>query len=191
MSMSVKQFVSRTYQKFGSWNLSTEPLPEKAIIIGAPHTSNWDAFFMLMALWNENRSFKFLVKNSMNRGPVGYITRALGGVGVDRGASHGLVPAIIAKAQAADEFLLCITPKGTRSPRQYWKSGFYSIALGADLPIVFGFLDSTTRTYGWGPTYKLTGDVKADMDVIRAFYDGKKGVKPELGSKPRLRAEDE
>ena len=61
----------------------------------------------------------------------------------------------------------------------------------ADVPIQFGFIDRTTHTFGWGPTYRLTGDVRADMDVIRAFYAGKLGVKPANTSVPRLRAEDE
>ena len=79
----------------------------------------------------------------------------------------------------------------TRSPRDFWKSGFYRIAMEAGVPIQLGFIDRNTRTFGWGPTYQLTGDVRADMEVIRAFYAGKVGVRPEKTSVPRLRAEDE
>ena len=95
------------------------------------------------------------------------------------------------RIRESDSFTLCITPKGTRSPREFWKSGFYRIAMEADVPIQLGFIDRNTRTFGWGPTYRLTGDVRADMDVIRAFYADKVGVKPSKTSVPRLRAEDE
>lgn len=86
---------------------------------------------------------------------------------------------------------MVLTPKGTRSPRQYWKSGFYRIALKADLPLALGYVDAKTRTFGWGPSIRLSGDPKSDMDVIRAFYADKVGVNPQLASVPRLRLEDE
>ncbi|MBR5950649.1 MAG: acyltransferase, partial [Actinomycetaceae bacterium] len=89
------------------------------------------------------------------------------------------------------EFVLAVTPKGTRSKRAFWKSGFYRIALEADLPLEMGFVDSVTKTFGWSTSFKPTGDVKADMDKIREFYAGKQGIKPELTSVPRLRAEDD
>ena len=157
------------------WTLTTEPLPDKVIVIGAPHTSNWDGVFMAVSMWKSGRSFSFLVKDSVVKAPVlGWFVKKIGAVPVERSA-----------------FTLCITPKGTRSPRDFWKSGFYRIAMEADVPIQLGFIDRTTRTFGWGPTYRLTGDVRADMDVIRAFYADKVGVNPAKTSVPRLRAEDE
>ncbi|QJC22589.1 1-acyl-sn-glycerol-3-phosphate acyltransferase [Arcanobacterium buesumense] len=189
--MSVKRFISRTFQRFSRWTLVTEPLPEKAVVIGAPHTSNWDAMYMLVAFWDTGRDLRFLVKDSIIHGPLGPLARAVGGVGVDRGAAHGLVHSIAQQSRETDDFTLCIAPKGTRSHRDTWRSGFYHIALEAGIPVVFGFIDSTTKTYGWCGSIMLTGDVAADMAKIREFYADKKGIRPQLTSVPRLRAENE
>jgi 1-acyl-sn-glycerol-3-phosphate acyltransferase len=82
-----------------------------------------------------------------------------------------------------------ITPEGTRSRGETWRSGFYRIARAADLPVMLGYLDSVTRTTGLGPTLRLTGDVGADMDRIRDFYADKAGIHPEKFTPPRLVAE--
>lgn len=189
--MALKKFISKTFQKFSKWDVKTQPLPRKAVIIGAPHTSNWDGIFMLIAFWDAGYNMKFLVKDSVISSPIGPLVRAFGGVGVDRKASHGLVEGIIAQAKEAEDFLLVIAPKGTRSKREYWKSGFYHIAHGANIPVALGFIDRAKMEYGWAHTIDLTGDVKADMDMIREFYADKKGQNPELGCVPRLRLEDE
>ena len=164
--MALTSAIASAYLSISRWKLSTQPLPDKVIVIGAPHTSNWDGVFMAISMWKSGRTFSFLVKDSVVKAPV---------LGI----------------RESDSFTLCITPKGTRSPREFWKSGFYRIAMEADVPIQLGFIDRNTRTFGWGPTYRLTGDVRADMDVIRAFYADKVGVKPSKTSVPRLRAEDE
>ncbi|MGB4646125.1 MAG: 1-acyl-sn-glycerol-3-phosphate acyltransferase [Arcanobacterium sp.] len=190
--MSLKKIVSRTFQRFSRWKVVFgEPLPDKAVIIGAPHTSNWDGIFMLIALWDAGCDMKFLLKDSVINGPLGPIARAVGGVGVDRNSSNGLVADIVEYAKKADKFHLVIAPKGTRSRREYWKSGFYHIAREAGLPVVLGYIDRDKMIYGWAHSIELTGDVRADMDVIRKFYAGKKGMRPELSCEPRLRMEDD
>ncbi|ADH93470.1 acyltransferase [Arcanobacterium haemolyticum] len=187
--MSFKRFISRTFQKFSRWQMDVEPLPPKAILIGAPHTSNWDAVYMIVAFWDVGRDLRFLVKNSIINGPIGPIARAVGGVGVDRNSNHGLVQSIAEQARKASDFTLCVTPKGTRGRREFWKSGFYHMAYEAGIPVVFGFVDSTTKRYGWKGSMMLTGNMEEDMDKIRAFYADKVGVKPELTCVPRLRNE--
>lgn len=190
--MSLTRALASAYLSVSRWKLSTQPLPEKVIVIGAPHTSNWDGVFMAVAMWKIGRPFSFLVKDSVVKAPLlGWFVKKIGAVPVERSASHGLVDQVSARIAQSRSFTLCITPKGTRSAREFWKSGFYRIALGADVPIQFGFIDRATRTFGWGPTYRLTGDVRADMDVIRGFYADMVGVRPEKTSVPRLRAEDE
>jgi len=172
------------------WKDSVEEWPNKAVVIGAPHTSNWDAIFMVLIMWSKGRSFNFLVKDSVFKIPVfKYFVKWLGGIAVDRKNPAGLVQNVAEKAAKLDTLSLCITPKGTRSPRDFWKSGFYRIAMAADLPVAFGFVDSVSRRFGVGPTLQLTGDVSADMDIIRAFYAPMKGYNPEKSSVPRLRAE--
>ena len=190
--MALTSAIASAYLSVSRWKLSTQPLPDKVIIIGAPHTSNWDGVFMAISMWKSGRTFSFLVKDSIVKAPVlGWFVKKIGAVAVERSASHGLVEQVAQRIREADTFTLCITPKGTRSPRDFWKSGFYRIAMEAGVPIQLGFIDRNTRTFGWGTTYQLTGDVHADMEAIRAFYADKAGIHPEKTSVPRLRAEDE
>jgi 1-acyl-sn-glycerol-3-phosphate acyltransferase len=86
--------------------------------------------------------------------------------------------------------LLIIAAEGTRKKADFWKSGFYRIAQQTGLPISMGFIDGPSRTVGFGPTFMPTGDVAADMDVIRAFYADKRGIRPELRTEPKLRTEN-
>ena len=190
--MALTRALASAYLGVSRWKLSTQPLPDKVIVIGAPHTSNWDGVFMTVAMWKQGRSFSFLVKDSVVKAPLlGWFVKKIGGIPVKRGAAHGLVEQVATRIRESQSFTLCLTPKGTRSPRDFWKSGFYRIAMQADVPIQLGFVDRATHTFGWGPSYRLTGDVRADMDVIRAFYADKVGARPEYTSVPRLRTEDE
>lgn len=190
--MGLKKTLASAFIKVSGWQLNIEELPAKVLVVGAPHTSNWDALYMLAAFWSLGRTPHFLVKDSVIKTPVlGSLVKAVGGIAVERSASHGLVGTLVERIHNADEFVVAITPKGTRSKRDFWKSGFYRIALEAGIPLELGFVDSVTKTFGWSASLQLTGDVKADMEKIRAFYADKRGIRPELTSTPRLRAEDD
>ncbi|MGV9181869.1 1-acyl-sn-glycerol-3-phosphate acyltransferase [Arcanobacterium canis] len=186
----MKHLISTAFQAVSRWTFVHEPLPEKAIVIGAPHTSVWDGILMAVAFWDLKRDFKFLVKDSLMRGPISPLIKWVGGMGVDRSHPQGMVGAAVEQAKKTDGFTLIIAPEGTRSERAYWRSGFYHIALDANIPVVLGFIDAKTRTYGWGQHITLTGDMTADMDIIRAFYADKEGMRDGRISTPRLRAED-
>lgn len=193
MRSPMKKLIARAFRKFYPLEMITPPLPRKAIVIGAPHTSMMDAVLMLMAFWYAERPMKFMVKNQAADLPIiGSLIRRLGGVSIERSKHHGVVEQVIEKANAADDFLLVIAPKGTRAQRKYWKSGFYHIAKGANIPVVYGFIDTSTKQYGWeDQAHTLTGNIRTDMDDIRAFYAGKLGIHPELTSEPRLQGEEE
>ena len=188
--MSISRTVANLYWRISKWNPATTPAPDQGVVLGAPHTSNWDFILMLVTGWRMGLKFKWLGKNSMFRPPFAPLMRALGGIPVDRRNPKGLVDDLVRRVESGEKFLLVITPEGTRSEREYWKSGFYRIARGADLPVVLGFIDRRNPTAGIGPTIHLTGDVGADMDVIRAFYAGKVGVRNKNLVPPRLREED-
>jgi 1-acyl-sn-glycerol-3-phosphate acyltransferase len=87
--------------------------------------------------------------------------------------------------------VLGLAAEGTRSRGEYWKSGFYRIAQQTGLPITLAFLDAPSRTVGWGPTFTPSGNVRADMDLVRAFYADKTAIRPEGFTPPRLREEPE
>lgn len=159
------------------------------ILIGAPHTSNWDFVYMLAIAWDARLKVRWLGKQELFRSWRGPIMRALGGIPVDRKNPAGLVDAVVAQALAEPDFALVVTPEGTRSG-DGWRSGFYRIAMATGMPVTLGFVDAVTRTTGLGPTIKLTGDVSADMDRIRAFYADKRGVHPDRRTEPRLASKD-
>jgi 1-acyl-sn-glycerol-3-phosphate acyltransferase len=159
------------------------------VLVAAPHTSNWDFFLMLAMAWQSGLRVRWLGKKQMFAGPMAPVFRALGGVAVDREDPGPLVADLAAHAGAADHLAIVVPAEGTRSKGDHWKSGFYRIATEAGIPIVLSYLDGPSRTGGFGPTIHPTGDVAGDMDLVRAFYADKGGVKPANKTEPRLRDE--
>ncbi len=116
--------------------------------------------------------------------------KAAGGVPVDRRNPGGVVDELVRQATSGEPFVLVLAAEGSRSKADYWKSGFYRLSQQTGLPILMGFVDGRTKTTGIGPSLIPSGDVKADMDLIRAFYADKNGFYPEAKTEPRLREED-
>lgn len=186
----IRRAVARLYWSLSRWTLQTEPAPQRpTLLIGAPHTSNWDFVLMLAIAWRLEIPIRWLGKDSLFRGWRGPIMRRLGGIPVDRSDAAGVVTEVVDRVHAGEVFGLVVTPDGTRGGNTYWKSGFYRIARETGMPVTLGFVDRTTMTTGLGPTIQLTGDVAADMDRIRAFYADKAGLRPHLRTEPRLRDE--
>ncbi|MDM7830037.1 1-acyl-sn-glycerol-3-phosphate acyltransferase [Cellulomonas edaphi] len=188
--MSLRRTLARAYWRVSRWNLVTERVPtdRPGIFVGAPHTSNWDFVLMLAIGAEAGLRFRWLGKHTLFKPPFGPLMRALGGIPVDRRDPAGLVNELTARIAGGDVFSLVVTPEGTRSG-DGWKSGFYRIARATGLPVTLGYVDRTTMTTGLGPTIQLSGDVRADMDVVRAFYADKAGFAPERRTEPRLREE--
>jgi 1-acyl-sn-glycerol-3-phosphate acyltransferase len=159
-------------------------------MIAAPHTSNWDFPLTLALARMSGVKITWLGKAQLFRGPMGPIMRRLGGIAVDRSSAGGMVEAMAAQFASRDRLCLVVPAEGTRSRSEYWKSGFYRIARRADVPVLCGFVDKSTRTGGFGPAVALTDDLGADMDVIRAFYAGKTGLRAHRTAVPRLRDEE-
>jgi 1-acyl-sn-glycerol-3-phosphate acyltransferase len=190
MLSTLRRGVASAFWRLSRWRLRTEPAPPQAgVLVGAPHTSNWDFVLMLAIAWRLGIDFRWLGKHTLFAGWKGPVMRALGGIPVDRRDPSRVVAEVIERVRGGEVFHLVVTPEGTRSG-DGWKSGFYRIAREADLPVTLGYVDRTTMTTGLGPTLTLTGDVRADMDRIRAFYADKAGFRPELRTEPRLRSEE-
>lgn len=174
------------------WTIVGEPPPDPVVVlVAAPHTSGWD--FAVMVLLSRAFGVKplFLGKKELFRGPMGAFMRRMGGISIDRSNAQGVVADLVAHATASERFQLVIAAEGTRKKAKYWKSGFYRIAQQAGIPICLGFCDGPSRTMGFGPTFTPSGDVGADMDLVRAFYADKRGIVPANRTEPRLREEDE
>lgn len=188
--MMMKKAFARLFLWLSRLNFVGDVPKESIVLVAGPHTSNWDFLFMLSYAWAKDVPLSWLGKEELFKGPMGPIMRWLGGVAVDRSAPGGMVHSLVGELTSHDRLALLVPAEGTRAHTPYWKSGFYRIALEANVPVVCGFVDSVTRTGGLGSIVTLTGDVARDMDVIRAFYDGKKGVKAANTGAIRLRDED-
>jgi len=164
-------------------------VPKRGVLVGAPHTSNWDWVLTMLLAWDSDIQIRLLVKQEFFRGPVAPVLRATGAIALDRRNPGATIRGLLVEAEGDESFVLGIAAEGTRSKGEYWKSGFYRIAQQSGLPITLAFLDAPSRTVGWGPTFSPTGNVRADMDRIRAFYADKTGPKPERFTPPRLRDE--
>lgn len=187
--MRFRRGLARLLLRLARWKTVGE-VPQKGILVGAPHTSNWDWVLTMLLAWDYGIRIHLLVKDSLFKWPLAPILRWSGAVELDRSNPGATIRSMIEQAEDDETFLFGIAAEGTRSKGEYWKSGFYRISQQTGLPVTLAFLDAPSRTVGWGPTFSLTGDVSADMDVLREFYADKHGIKPEGATVPRLREED-
>ncbi|MEO3714745.1 lysophospholipid acyltransferase family protein [Roseateles flavus] len=149
---------------------------DKCVLIAAPHTSNWDLPYTLMVAFALRLNIYWMGKAQIFRFPFGPVMRWLGGIAVQRDKSNNLVAASAEAIKAADGPLqLVVPPEGTRSKTRYWKTGFYWIAVTAEVPIVMAYMDYSRKLSGLGPVFVPTGDIEADMVKIKAFYAPFKG----------------
>ena len=156
----------------GRWQpVGPRPCVDKAVIVGAPHTSNWDGYWLLVYKVAYGVDVKFFVKKQMFWFPMNILLKGLGGVPLDRVDSRSAVRQAVDAFNENDQFLFGLAPEGTRSRTEFWKSGFYRIAEEAGVPIILGFFDYPNKRLGFGPRMTLTGDVEADMKIIRSFYE--------------------
>ena len=147
------------------------PSIPKWVGVAAPHTSNMDGILLILLARTAGLEMSWMVKDALDKPVLGQLVTTAGGVFIDRSQAHGVVDQMVDAFARRDAFCLIIPPEGTRSRRDYWKSGFYHIARKANVPVVPGFLDYATKRGGFGDPIELTGDVRQDMDRIRAFYD--------------------
>lgn len=154
------------------------PDSPKCVVIAAPHTSNWDLPYTLFVAFAMDIKMFWMGKDAIFKQPFNKLFQWLGGIPIDRSKSHNIVQKSIDQFQQNDNLVLAIPPSGTRQKIMYWKTGFYHIANGANVPIALGFLDYKNKTGGIGPSLHPTGDIKADMETIRKFYKNITGKYP-------------
>ena len=178
----------------GGWRyVGPTPSVSRAVGLAVPHTSNLDGLLLVLLAQSVGLKISWMVKASWLRPPVGWLVGSVGGVGIDRSRAHGMVEQMVDAFAERESFFLVIPPEGTRSRADYWKSGFYHIARGAGVPLLPGFLDYRSKEGGFGEPIELSGNVRADMDVVREFYrDGAAMARyPDKFGPIRLREEDE
>ena len=173
---------SMVFLKLNGWKIEGE-LPTRAykcVLIAAPHTSNWDLPYTLMTAFVLRLNPYWLGKASIFKPPFGGVMRWLGGMAVDRSQANNLVASAVQALKAADgPVQLIVPPEGTRGKTSHWRSGFYYIAAGAEVPILMAYMDYSRKRAGLGPAFVPTGDIARDMETIKAFYAPIKGKFPQ------------
>lgn len=170
------------------WQLVFVPPPStKTVVVGYPHTSNWD--FPITMLWRFATGFpmSWVAKQEMFANPFGGLFKRWGGVPLDRKRPDGFIEQMIEVYQQRETFHLAIAPEGTRRKTGHWKSGFYRLAMTAGVPIGLGFLDYGKKRLGIECWITLSGNREADLAQIKAFYADKTGYCPERAGAIRFK----
>ena len=163
------------------------PMPDKCVLAAAPHTTNWDFPLAILGMAAMGIRFNWVGKHTLFRYPLNMLMRALGGIPLDR-RSGGARFAIKALElfRHRDQFILAIAPEGTRHRTEYWKVGFYKIALKSKVPIAFGYVDYKKKMVGIGKILVPSDDSSKDFAIIKEFYRDKSGKYPEKQGEVRL-----
>ena len=173
------RLLSNSIMRLFGWRVDGM-LPDlpKYVIIGAPHTSNWDFILFLGIIFRLRINVSYMGKVELFRSPLGWFFYYCGGIPVDRSKSTGLVEQTVEACEKANQFILVIAPEGTRHGVKEWKRGFYHIAKGAGIPIVMAKVDGKHKTVHVGQIFHPTEDMEADMNAIQDAFKGMIGIRP-------------
>jgi len=160
------------------FNINIPPTP-KCVIAIAPHTSNWDFILGELAIRSVGMKAGFLMKDTWFFFPLGYFMRAIGGIPVKQSKNTRVTDSVVAAFKSRDELVIGVTPEGTRSARERWRTGFMHIAREAEVPLALAYIDYPSRTVCIDRFYELTGDIDADMAGIKEYYSHYTGRFPE------------
>lgn len=180
------RLISNSIMYIAGWRVDGK-LPEipKFIIVGAPHTSNWDFVLFLGIIFYLKADARYMGKAELFRPPHGWFFYWCGGIPVDRKKSTGLVDQMVDACNRSEKFILVIAPEGTRHHVNEWKRGFYHIAKNAGIPIVMAKVDGKNKIIHMGQVFHLTEDVEADMQSIQGAFTGIVGINPKKKSKKK------
>jgi len=157
--------------RLAGWKLKGRPPnARKFVVIAYPHTSNWDFPLGLSACIIFRLKIYWLGKNSLFKGPAGPIMKWLGGIPIDRSKAQDFVKQVIETFDQSEQMVIAVAPEGTRSAVKKWKTGFYHIASGANVPIVPGYLDYAKKEVGFLESFYPGGDIDKDIPAIKAIY---------------------
>ena len=177
---AVSRAIGRAYMSLGGWKFEgAMPNEPKFVVIVVPHTSNWDFTLGTAALFALGFRVSFLGKHTLFKWPLGIFMRWLGGIPVERSVSRDRVTETVGAFKASDKLILAVAPEGTRKLVTQWKTGFYHVALGANVPIVPVAFDYGRKTVRIGPAFRPTGDREADFAELKSFYRGVVARRPE------------
>jgi 1-acyl-sn-glycerol-3-phosphate acyltransferase len=166
--------------KLIGWKAVGRPVEgARFVLIGAPHTSNWDFPLMLMVVLKLRLQVFWMGKHTLFPFPVAWFMKWLGGIPVNRSKAQNLVEQTVQQYRDHPQLVVLVPPEGTRAKVKEWKTGFYHIAVNAGVPILMGYVDAATKQAGLADFFHPSGDIEKDMPAIRAFYADKVGLNPE------------
>lgn len=175
----ILRLLSNSLMRLAGWRVEgTLPNLPKYVIIGAPHTSNWDFLLFLGVIFRLKADVRYMGKAELFRNLFGWFFYWCGGIPVDRKKSTGLVEQMVEACNKSEKFILTIAPEGTRHYVSEWKMGFYHIAKSAGIPLVMAVVDGKHKTLRVGQIFHLTDTMEADIKTIKGFFEGVIGVNP-------------
>ena len=167
----LSRWIGRSVLRLGGWRVVGEfPDLPRVVLIGAPHSSNWDGIWGFAAKLALGLDIRILGKHQLFWGPLGPLMRALGIIAINRGAASGVVGQMAQQFRGADRFWLGIAPEGTRKPVARWKTGFWKIAHAARVPVLPVYFHYPDRVIGIGPPFATSHDMEADLVRLREWY---------------------
>ncbi len=167
----LSEFLGKTILRLMGWRIEGEiPNLPKFVAIAAPHTTNWDFVLGMSSLMAMSIRVHWIGKDAIFTWPAKYVWYWLGGKPVDRSNPHGVVQQIVDIFHANEQFILGLSPEGTRKNLPNWRSGFYHIAQGAGVPILLAYFDFENKRVGIGPLFYLTGDIDKDVAEMKNYY---------------------
>lgn len=163
--------LARLILRAAGWRLvGAPPDAPKFIITAAPHTSNVDGLLLLIAAFAMGLDQHWILKHTMFKGIWGPILRWTGAIGVNRKQAGGMIQQVMHEFEHRAQFVLIVSPEGTRNRVETWKSGFHRIAARAQVPVCLGFIDYKLRRVGFGPSFTPGADFRQDLEMMSGFY---------------------
>lgn len=178
----MRKFAQFLFRTFG-WKIDKNAPSgvKKAVIVVAPHTSNWDFIIGRLAFVSYGIKVRLLIKKGLFFPPLGWILKGMGGIPVDRKKNNNITDFAVEQFNSNEEMFMVFTPEGTRSYNPNWKKGFYYIAQRANVPIYMAYIDYEKKTGGFHGLFEPTGDIHKDIDFIKSELKQYKGKFPENG----------
>lgn len=152
---------------------------KKGVVVGAPHTSNWDFPLMLLGVLVMGLPVNWIGKHTLFKGVLGPIMRFLGGIELNRAKSENFVDSVVEQFNVIDEMMLVIAPEGTRKPVEKWKSGFYHMAFNAQIPIILAYVDYAKKEMGVIKVVMPSGNADEEIAHFQKLYSQVSGKNPE------------
>ena len=175
------RYLSKQALERSGWQVEQLPNVPKAVVIAAPHSSNWDGLIGVVAAFGIGLRINWMGKHQLFRWPLAPVMRAFGGIPTVRDSAHGVVDQFSEKMRDADRMWLVLAPEGTRKKVAKWRTGFWHIAARAGVPIIPGFLHYPEKKIGFGPPMMPTENMEADLEKLYDFYRPFRGKNGKIG----------